>query len=72
MRWATFRFSVDSTGFQNYYRDLAKLAKAKEIDLLIVVCIFLTLEQATIDAIILSYFFITSRYLTPTPPTTRQ
>jgi len=35
-------FSVDSNGFQNYYRDLAKLVKAKEIDLLIVVGMFLT------------------------------
>lgn len=35
-------FSVDSNGFQNYYRDLAKQAKAKEIDLLIVVGMFLT------------------------------
>ena len=35
-------FSVDSNGFQNYYRDLAKQVKAKEIDLLIVVGMFLT------------------------------
>ncbi|QBF27405.1 type I restriction endonuclease subunit R [Pseudomonas tructae] len=35
-------FSVDSQGFQNYYRDLAKQVKAKEIDLLIVVGMFLT------------------------------
>ncbi len=35
-------FSVDSKGFQNYYRDLAKQVKAKEIDLLIVVGMFLT------------------------------
>jgi type I restriction enzyme R subunit len=35
-------FSVDSDGFQNYYRDLAKQVKAKEIDLLIVVGMFLT------------------------------
>jgi type I restriction enzyme R subunit len=34
-------FSVDSNGFQNYYRDLAKQVKAKEIDLLIVVGMFL-------------------------------
>lgn len=34
--------SVDSQGFQNYYRDLAKQVKAKEIDLLIVVGMFLT------------------------------
>lgn len=35
-------FSVDSSGFQNYYRDLAKQVKTKEIDLLIVVGMFLT------------------------------
>lgn len=35
-------FSVDSNGFQNYYRDLAKQVKAKEIDMLIVVGMFLT------------------------------
>jgi type I restriction enzyme R subunit len=38
----TTNFSVDSNGFQNYYRDLAKQVKAKEIDLLIVVGMFLT------------------------------
>ncbi|WP_449413236.1 type I restriction endonuclease subunit R [Pandoraea soli] len=35
-------FSVDSNGFQNYCRDLAKQVKTKEIDLLIVVGMFLT------------------------------
>lgn len=35
-------FSVDSNGFQNYYRDLAKRVKSKEIDLIIVVGMFLT------------------------------
>lgn len=35
-------FSVDSNGFQNYYRDLAKRVKSNEIDLLIVVGMFLT------------------------------
>ena len=35
-------FSVDSNSFQNYYRDLAKRVKSKEIDLLIVVGMFLT------------------------------
>nr|WP_245863305.1 hypothetical protein [Candidatus Viridilinea mediisalina] len=35
-------FSVDSNGFQNYYRDLAKRVIAKEVDLLIVVGMFLT------------------------------
>lgn len=41
---ATFKtnFSVDSKGFQNYYRDLAKRVKSKEVDLLIVVGMFLT------------------------------
>ena len=35
-------FSVDSKGFQNYYRDLALRVKREEIDLLIVVGMFLT------------------------------
>ncbi|MFN7310154.1 MAG: HsdR family type I site-specific deoxyribonuclease [Vampirovibrionales bacterium] len=35
-------FSVDSKGFQNYYRDLAKRVKSREIVLLIVVGMFLT------------------------------
>ncbi|MCP5177461.1 MAG: type I restriction endonuclease subunit R [Moraxellaceae bacterium] len=35
-------FSVDANGFQNYYRDLAQRVKSKEIDLLIVVGMFLT------------------------------
>ncbi|PLS67671.1 MAG: DEAD/DEAH box helicase, partial [Cyanobacteria bacterium M5B4] len=35
-------FSVDSNSFQNYYRDLAKRVKDREIDLLIVVGMFLT------------------------------
>ncbi|GAB6034671.1 type I restriction endonuclease subunit R [Galenea microaerophila] len=35
-------FTLDSKGFQNYYRDLAKRMKAKEVDLLIVVGMFLT------------------------------
>ncbi len=35
-------FSVDGNSFQNYYRDLAKRVKAKEVDLLIVVGMFLT------------------------------
>lgn len=41
---ACFRtnFTVDSKGFQNYYRDLAKRVKSKEVDLLIVVGMFLT------------------------------
>ncbi len=41
---ALFRtnFSVDSRGFQNYYRDLARRVKNQDVDLLIVVGMFLT------------------------------
>ena len=35
-------YGVDSKEFQNYYRDLAKRVKSKEVDLLIVVGMFLT------------------------------
>jgi type I restriction enzyme R subunit len=35
-------FGVDSNEFQNYYRDLAKRVKNKEVDLIIVVGMFLT------------------------------
>ncbi|MFS1447095.1 HsdR family type I site-specific deoxyribonuclease [Vibrio lentus] len=35
-------FGVDSKGFQNYYRDLAQRVKNQEVDLLIVVGMFLT------------------------------
>ena len=35
-------FGVDSKEFQNYYRDLAKRVKSREVDLLIVVGMFLT------------------------------
>ena len=35
-------FSVDSKAFQNYYRDLAQRVKSQEVDLLIVVGMFLT------------------------------
>jgi len=35
-------FGIDSMGFQNYYRDLAKRVKSQEVDLLIVVGMFLT------------------------------
>ena len=35
-------FGVDSDKFQNYYRDLAKRVKNQDIDLLIVVGMFLT------------------------------
>ena len=35
-------FSVNSKGFQNYYRDLARRVQSSEIDLLIVVGMFLT------------------------------
>ncbi|MDD9340669.1 MAG: type I restriction endonuclease subunit R [Providencia heimbachae] len=41
---ATFKtnFSTDGNSFQNYYRDLAKRVKGQEVDLLIVVGMFLT------------------------------
>ncbi|MEO9827193.1 MAG: hypothetical protein ABJF50_22555, partial [Paracoccaceae bacterium] len=35
-------FSVDSSGFQDYYRDLAARVRSQDIDLLIVVGMFLT------------------------------
>jgi type I restriction enzyme R subunit len=35
-------FGVDSNGFQNYYRDLAQRVKRQEVDLLLVVGMFLT------------------------------
>ena len=35
-------YGIDSQGFQDYYRDLAKRVKNKEVDLLIVVGMFLT------------------------------
>ena len=35
-------YDVDSNEFQNYYRDLAKRVKSKEVDLIIVVGMFLT------------------------------
>jgi len=35
-------FSIEADGFQNYYRDLAKRMKDRQIDLLIVVGMFLT------------------------------
>ena len=35
-------YGVDSNEFQNYYRDLAKRVKSKEVDLVIVVGMFLT------------------------------
>jgi len=35
-------YGVDSKGFQNYYRDLAQRVKKQEVDLLIVVGMFLT------------------------------
>ena len=35
-------FGVDSKGFQNYYRDLAQRVKKQDVDLLIVVGMFLT------------------------------
>lgn len=41
---ATFRmtFEIEGKGFQDYYRDLAKRVKDKEVDLIIVVGMFLT------------------------------
>ncbi|MCE0757726.1 type I restriction endonuclease subunit R [Marinobacter sp. G11] len=47
-------FSVDSNGFQNYYRDLAKRVKTRDIDLLIVVGMFLT----GFDAPVLNTLFV--------------
>lgn len=35
-------FTLDGDGFQNYYRDLAKRVRSREVDLLIVVGMFLT------------------------------
>lgn len=35
-------YGVDSKEFQNYYRDLAKRVKSKEVDIIIVVGMFLT------------------------------
>lgn len=35
-------YGIDSNGFQNYYRDLAKRVRNQEVDLLIVVGMFLT------------------------------
>lgn len=35
-------FSIEGEGFQNYYKDLAKKVKEKEVDLLLVVGMFLT------------------------------
>lgn len=35
-------YGIDSKGFQDYYRDLAKRVKSKDIDLIIVVGMFLT------------------------------
>lgn len=35
-------YGVEATAFQNYYRDLAKRVKSKEVDLIIVVGMFLT------------------------------
>lgn len=45
-------FSVDSRGFQNYYRDLAKRVKDRDVDLLIVVGMFLTgFDAATLNTL---------------------
>ena len=53
---AMFRtnYGVDSNAFQNYYRDLAKRVKSQEIDLLIVVGMFLT----GFDAPVLNTLFV--------------
>ena len=42
-------FSTDSNGFQNYYRDLAQRVKNQDIDLLIVVGMFLTVSMLNIE-----------------------
>src|SRR5690554_6916839 len=47
-------YSVDSNEFQNYYRDLAKRVKNKEVDLIIVVGMFLT----GFDAPVLNTLFV--------------
>lgn len=47
-------FGVESKEFQNYYRDLAKRVKSKEVDLIIVVGMFLT----GFDAPILNTLFV--------------
>ena len=53
---AMFRtsYGVDSNEFQNYYRDLAKRVKNKEIDIIIVVGMFLT----GFDALTLNTLFV--------------
>ena len=52
-------FSVETKSFQNYYRDLAKQVKAREIDLLIVVGMFLT----GFDAPTLNTLFVDKIYV---------
>ncbi len=47
-------FGVDSNGFQNYYRDLAQRVKNQDVDLLIVVGMFLT----GFDAPVLNTLFV--------------
>ena len=47
-------YGVDSNEFQNYYRDLAKRVKNKEIDLIIVVGMFLTgFDAPTLNTLLL-------------------
>ena len=47
-------FGVDSKEFQNYYRDLAKRVKNQEVDLLIVVGMFLTgFDAPTLNTLLL-------------------
>ncbi len=47
-------FKLDSKGFENYYRDLSSRVKAKEVDLVIVVGMFLT----GFDALTLNTLFV--------------
>lgn len=47
-------FGVESKEFQNYYRDLANRVKSQEVDLLIVVGMFLT----GFDALTLNTLFV--------------
>jgi type I restriction enzyme R subunit len=43
----TTNFSTDGEGFRNYYKDISKRMKKRELDLLIVVNMFLTGFDAT-------------------------
>ena len=49
-------FGIDGKEFQNYYRDLAKRVKNKDVDLVIVVGMFLTgFDAPTLNTLFLSY-----------------